>query len=76
MNNAVLQELIRLKFRFADQWIDTLPEAVKQTVKSRESELLTVVDEALRERLAGKEDAGCAAGRTNEKSKMNSITIE
>ncbi|MBW4840347.1 MAG: hypothetical protein KZY74_13215 [Paenibacillaceae bacterium] len=76
MNNAVLQELIRLKFRVADLLIDTLPEAVKQTVKSRESELLTVVDEALRERLAGEVNTGSAAGRANEKSKMNSITIE
>lgn len=76
MNNAVLQELIRLKFRLADQWIDTLPEAVKQTVKTRESELLTVVGEALRERLAGEEHGSPAVGRANEKPKMNSITIE
>ncbi|WP_178022094.1 hypothetical protein [uncultured Paenibacillus sp.] len=76
MNKDLMQELIKLKFRLADQIIDTLPEAVKQTVKACESELLTVVDEALRERLAGEENAGPPAGRANEKPKMNSITIE
>ncbi|MGG6312309.1 hypothetical protein [Paenibacillus macerans] len=72
MDKELLQELIKLKFRLADQIIETLPEPVKQTLKTRETELLSVVGETARLLLAERENAGSA----KDKPGMNSITIE